>query len=102
MALDSAILAKMQDGEIVVADCKPSEPPKTKAVASYLKQIGFEAGVPLLYVTAQVDRTFHKSARNIDGVQVLPLSDLNAYAVIRPSTVIFSRGAFEKLLEERQ
>jgi len=102
VALDSAILAKMQDGEIVVADCKPSEPPKTKTVASYLKQIGFQAGSPLLYVTMQLDRDFYKSARNIDGVEVLPLSDLNAYAVVRPATVIFSRGAFEKLLEERQ
>ena len=102
VALDAAILAKMQDGEVVVADCKPSDPPKTKAVASYLKKIGFQAGVPLLYVTAQVDRQFHKSARNIDEMQVLPLSDLNAYAVVRPSMVIFSRGAFEKLLEERQ
>lgn len=102
VALDSAILAKLIDGEVVVADCRTSDPPKTKAVASYLKSIGFAAGAKLLYVTADMDPVFHRSARNIDGLGIIPLAELNAYAVIRPSTVVFSRGAFERLLEERK
>jgi len=101
-ALDSAILAKLLDGEVVVADCKVSDPPKTKAVAGYLKSIAFAPGARLLYVTPELDGTFYRAARNIEGLQVMPLGELNAYAVVRPSAVIFSRAAFEKLLEARK
>jgi len=101
-ALDSAILAKLLDREVVVADCPSPESPKTKPVAAYLKTIGLTPGSPLLYVTSQHDSTFYKSARNIDGLGVVALPDLNAYAVVRPSVVIFSRAAFDALLEERR
>jgi large subunit ribosomal protein L4 len=102
VALDSAILSKLIDGEVIVADCRTSEPPKTKAVASYLKSIGLAAGAKLLYVIRDMDAVFHRSARNIEGLDVLPLPDLNAYAMVRPSMVVFSKGAFEKLLEGRK
>lgn len=102
VALDSAILSKLIDGEVIVADCRPSEPPKTRAVASYLKSIGLAAGAKLLYVMEQADTAFHKSSRNIAGLDVMPLAELNAYAVVRPSMVVFSKSAFEKLLEDRK
>lgn len=102
VALDSAILAKMLDGEVVVADCRVSDPPKTKAVAAYLKTIGFAPGTSILYVINGLDAVFHRAARNIDGLEIVPLAQLNAYAVVRPSAVIFGAGAFEKLLEERK
>lgn len=101
-ALNAAILAKMLDSEIVVADCATPSEAKTKPVASYMKAIGVEKGANCLYVTPELDAVFHKSARNIEGMSVLPLAELNAYAVVRPTKVIFSRKAFEKLLEERR
>lgn len=101
-ALDSAILAKITDGEVAVAECPVPEAPRTKPVAEYMSAIGLAKGATCLYVTSGLDGTFHRSARNIDGMSVMPLSQLNAYAVIRPSMVVFSREAFEKLLEERQ
>jgi len=101
-ALDSAILAKLIDHEVVVADCRTSDAPKTKPVAAYFKAIGLQAGTSVLYVTLDLDLVFHKSARNIGGLEILPLAQLYAYAVVRPKAVVFSRQAFEKLLEERR
>ena len=82
VALDSAILAKLQDGEVIVVDCVAGETPKTKGVAAYLKSIGIAAGISLLFVTPELDLVFYKSARNIDGVEILPARGLNAYSVV--------------------
>jgi len=101
-ALDAALLAKMKDSEVVVVECLVDGEPKTKTVASYLKTIGIPQGTTCLYVTPELDTLFYKSARNIDGMVVMPLSQINAYAVVRPAKVVFSRKAFEKLLEERR
>ncbi|MHC4712329.1 MAG: 50S ribosomal protein L4 [Planctomycetota bacterium] len=101
-ALDSAILAKLGDGEVLIADCKAAETPKTKPVAEYLGKIGVKAGQTCLYVTGDLDGVFYRSARNINGLSVSPLSQINAYSIVKPSTVIFSREAFEKLLEGRR
>ncbi len=101
-ALDSAILAKMLDGEVIVVDCATPETPKTRTVADYMNAVGVEKGKTCLYVTPDTDITFYKSARNIRGLDVLPVAQLNAYAVVRPTVVAFSRAAFEKLLEERR
>ncbi len=101
-ALDSAILAKLLDDEVIVADCRVSDAPRTKAVAAYMAAVGIKPGTTVLYITPELDAVFYKSARNIRGVETKPLSDINAYAVVRPSMVVFARNAFEKLLEERR
>lgn len=100
-ALNSALLAKFKDGEIIVVEA-PTGEIKTKPVAQYLRTVGIAAGASCLFVTGELDTNFHKSARNIRGVAVMPLAQLNAYAVVRPKVVAFSRSAFEKLLEERR
>jgi large subunit ribosomal protein L4 len=101
-ALDSALLAKMKDAQVAVAEFPAAEKPGTKAVASYLKTIGVAKGAACLLVTPELDMLFYKSARNIDGVEVMPLTQLNAWSVVRPSSIVFGRKAFEKLLEERR
>lgn len=100
-ALDSALLAKLQDNEVLVADCKVDEP-KTKIVAGYLHDIGVEKGEAALYVLATEDGDFHRAARNIDGLKVVTLAQLNAYDVVRPRRVIFGKEAFDKLVEQRR
>ena len=100
-ALNAALLAKMKDGQVIVVEA-PAGEVKTKPVAAYMKAVGVAAGTSCLFVTGEIDKNFYKSARNINSLEVMPLALLNAYAVVRPSVVAFSRGAFEKLLEERR
>jgi large subunit ribosomal protein L4 len=101
-ALDSAILAKLLDGEVIIADCRAGDAPKTKPVAEYFSRIGLDRKTTCLYVTPELDRILHRSARNIHGLEVRPLGEINAYCVVKPARVIFSREAFEKLVEGRK
>ena len=39
----------------------------------------------------------NKSARNIEGVSVLPISDLNAFEILKPQRVLFTRDALDQL-----
>lgn len=99
-ALDSAILARLRDSEIVVVDGLALEQPKTKSVAKTLKAVGVERSC-LLAIPANEPVLF-KSARNLPRVRVRQVSDLNAYDVLWPNRVVFTRPAFEAILEARK
>jgi large subunit ribosomal protein L4 len=46
---------------------------------------------------ADYDPKVYKSARNIQGVDVAPASQLNAYAVLRCKRLLLTRAALEAL-----
>ncbi|MFH0910908.1 MAG: 50S ribosomal protein L4 [Planctomycetota bacterium] len=97
-ALRSALLAKLRDGEIkVVTDLRQSAP-KTKDLASTLRALG--APKNCLLVLLKHDENAWKSARNLPGVDMSPLPDLNAYAALRRKTIIMTKDAFTALPEE--
>ena len=99
-ALDSALLARMLDAELIVLDGLKLEAPKTREVAKALKAVGVERTC-LLALPGQ-DEVLLKSARNLPRVRVRPVSDLTAYDVLWPNRVVFTRPAFEVLLESRK
>jgi large subunit ribosomal protein L4 len=47
--------------------------------------------------TADYDTTLYKSARNIRGVELMPASQFNAYAVLRQKRLVLTRAALEQL-----
>ena len=97
-ALKSAFLGKLRDNEIVVmADMVPSAP-KTKEIATALKNLKIEKSC--LFVTLGNNETMVKSVRNICSAEVLPLSDLHTYAVLRPQKVVISKEALLAIPEE--
>jgi large subunit ribosomal protein L4 len=99
-ALDSALLARMLDAELVVLDGLNLETPKTREVAKVLKAIGVERSC-LLALPGQAE-VLLKSARNLPRLRVRRVSDLNAYDVLWPNRVVFTRPAFEAILESRK
>ncbi len=99
-ALDSALLARMLDAEVVVLDGLKLQEPKTREVAKVLKALGVERSC-LLALQGQ-DDVLYKSARNLPRCRVRRVSDLNAYDVLWPNRVIFTRPAFEAILESRK
>ena len=99
-ALDSALLARMLDGELIVLDGLNLEVPKTREVAKVLKAIGVERSC-LLALPGQ-DEVLLKSARNLPRLRVRRVADLNAYDVLWPNRVVFTRPAFEAILESRK
>ena len=65
-ALKAALMAKLQDGAIVVVDELKAAEKKTKATAALLKRLG--ATSRTLVVDVKLDENFVLSARNIAGV----------------------------------
>ena len=91
-----AILSKFQDQETIIVDDLALTEIKTKKVAEILKALNLGADTCLIG-TAGLNATIYKSARNIRGIEVLPTSDLNAYAVLKQKRLLLTKSALEEL-----
>ncbi|MBL7139473.1 MAG: 50S ribosomal protein L4 [Planctomycetes bacterium] len=99
-ALDSALLARLKDGEVLVVDGLAPTEPKTRLVAQVLAAVGVDRSCVL--AIQPDDEILYKSARNLARVRVRRAVDLNAYEVLWPHRLVFTRPAFEALVEARK
>ena len=97
-AVKSALLAKLQDGEVIVVDAIALPEAKTRHVAQMLKSLGVKGSC--LMVTAELDRDVVVASRNMPGVAVLPASDLNAYDLVVKDQVVMAKAALDGILGE--
>lgn len=95
-ALQSAFLAKAQDGEVMVIDSIDLPELKTKSVAAMLRNLGVARTFSI--VLADHDADLWRCTRNIPGASMTRSCDLNAHSVIRPQKVVFTREAMEAFL----
>ncbi len=100
-ATKMAIASKFSDGEVVVVDKLEMTEPKTKALASTLGALGLE-GVTTTIATADYQSNVHLSSRNIQGVEVTRVADLNALNVLRPKRLLVTREGVEQMLSGPQ
>lgn len=96
-ALKAALLAKLNDGAVVVVDELKASERKTKPAAELLKRLG--AGGKTLVVDVALDDNFRFSARNIAGVHLVASGRLTARDVMDTTHVIVTRAAIERLQE---
>ncbi|MBY0461187.1 MAG: 50S ribosomal protein L4, partial [Gemmataceae bacterium] len=47
--------------------------------------------------TEKLDPNVYKSARNIEGVKVLPAAEFNCYTVLKQRRLVLTRAALEAL-----
>ncbi len=94
LATRMALAARIADNEVVLIDELKFEQPKTKEAATILKNLGLH-DQRLLVTLENYDVTAYKSLRNIDKVDTLPVSDLNAYVILRPKKVLMTRAALD-------
>ena len=94
-----AVASKIRDDEITVIDDLAFEQPTTKEMASILTALGL-ASQSTLIATADVNQNVYKSARNIRGVSVSPVSDLNALSVLKPDRLLVTKQALDNLKEQ--
>ena len=99
LATRMAMAGKIQDGRVVVVDGLRFDAHKTKEVVGMLAGMGIE-GETALIATAGHDATVYKSARNLNGVEVLDVADLNALAILRPDNVVIAKEAMDQLKEK--
>ncbi|MCA9139769.1 MAG: 50S ribosomal protein L4, partial [Planctomycetales bacterium] len=85
-----AIRSKIDDGELLVIDQLAFDGPKTSRMASVLKALGLEATTTLV-ATADADAAVYKSGRNIPGVDVYPVRQLNALTVLKPHRMLVTK-----------
>lgn len=96
VAMLSALTSKLQNDEMVVLDSLTLEVPKTKEVVKMLN--AFNAKKTLI-ITAEANETVYKSARNIEGVAVLPVNNINVYDLLKYPKVIMTKDAVSKIEE---
>ena len=105
-----AVLSKFMDGQVLIVEDFGLTGPKTKEMAGVLKAIKIgkktteqgEKDVSLLDTTVligtdKLDPAVYKSARNIDGVKVLPAAEFNCYTVLKQKRLVLTRSALEAL-----
>lgn len=96
VAMLSALTSKVKNDEMVVLDSLTLEAPKTKEVVKMLN--AFNAKKTLI-ITAEANETVYKSARNIEGVAVLPVNNINVYDLLKYPKVIMTKDAVSKIEE---
>ena len=94
-----AVASKIADEQITLIDDLAFEAPKTKDMAEIIKALKL-SGQTLLVAVEQYDRNVLKSIRNIAGVSVLPVSDLNALEVLRPKRLLMTKAALDAFREK--
>lgn len=94
-----AIASKIDSGDVIVIDNLSFEEPRTKEMYEVLKALKL-AGTTTLVATASHDANVYKSVRNIQDVTVLPASDLNALAVLRPRRVLVTKEGLDAIQEK--
>ena len=99
MATRMAMAGKIQDEQVCVLDGFTFDEPKTKEVAGLLKALDLR-GKKALIATAGHEPMVYKSARNIDGVKVASVNDLNAFEILRPDRVLITREAMDQMKEK--
>lgn len=98
LALNTALSAKLKDGEITFIDDLSIEKPRTKDMVSIIKNLGLE-GQNLLIVIPKDNNVIRLSARNIPEVNVMRAADLNTYSVISHDRLLITKGAVAKIEE---
>ena len=96
VAMLSALTSKVQNDEMVVLDSLTLEAPKTKEIVKMLN--AFNAKKTLI-ITAESNENVYKSARNIEGVAVLPVNNINVYDLLKYPTVMVTKDAVTKIEE---
>lgn len=96
LARNSALLAKIQAGELVVVDGLSCAEPKTKVMASMIHAVGGDKGC--LVALHELDRNVYLSGRNIPKTDVRLFCEVGPYELLRRKKVLVSKPAMEHLI----
>jgi len=95
VATRTALLGKLQDGEVVIADLGAFSAPSAKSARKILADLG--APRRALVVIEKYDEALWKSFRNFPGVSVRTADEICAHDLVAGGLVIAQSGAMEKL-----
>ena len=96
VAMKSALTAKVLENEMIVLESLEMDAPKTKAIVTMLKAFDVKKA---LIVTAESNANVYKSGRNVEGIQVIPVNNINVYDLLKYDNLIITKDAVSKLEE---
>ncbi len=99
-ALFTAIFGKLRDQEVAVAEGFPADKPSTKAALAVLAALDMPRSVTV--VTEGADRNLWLSLRNVPGIHVMPVADLNAHDVLVRRYLVCTPAAMQSLSARAQ
>lgn len=94
-----AVASRIVDDEITVIDNLSFAQPKTREMVEILKALNL-TGANVLVSIAEHDVNVHMTIRNMADVSVLPVSDLNAWNVLRPKRLVMTKAALDAFREK--
>jgi large subunit ribosomal protein L4 len=97
LATQSAILSKLQSGDVRVVNSIKLDQPKTKLVVEMYKKLGIDRSC--LFALTGRDETLEKSSRNIDRTTLTTVSQLNAWDILRNRTLLLTKDGLETILK---
>lgn len=89
-----ALAARLADDEVKLVDGVSLESPKTASVAKLMKALGLGEST-VLFSAEKHDGVLWKSARNIEGMSVAPVAELNAWTILQPRAIVMTKAAID-------
>ena len=89
-----ALASRLAEDEVKIVDAITVDGPKTAPVAKMLAALGLSEKT-VLVAPEKHDADFWKSARNIEGVAVSPVAELNAWSILRPRSIVMTKAALD-------
>lgn len=95
-AMKSVLTSKVQENEIFVLEDLSFETPKTKEAVAMFNALNVKKA---LVVVAESNENTYKSIRNIQGVAVVPVNNINVYDLLKYENLIITKDAVSKIEE---
>ena len=96
VAMKSVLTSKVVENEIIVLESLSFDAPKTKDVIKMLKALDVKKA---LIVVAESNENVYKSARNIEGIDIIPVNNINIYDILKYEKFIITKEAVSKIEE---
>jgi large subunit ribosomal protein L4 len=97
LALRSVLTMKAKKDQILVVKDFGLKEPKTKKAVEVFKKLGISGKTTLVLENNQ--EVIEKSVRNIPGVRVIKVDNINVYDLLDNETLVFTPAALERVEE---
>lgn len=96
LARRSALAYKVQDSALTVVENFSLEAPKTKKMIEILNNLKI-SDKKSLFVVEKQNNFVSLSARNLQNVKVVNVSELNTYDIMNAANIVISEGSFDEI-----
>lgn len=102
LARRSALSVKAAEGSIVVVEDFSFDKPSTKSYLTFATAIKGGAKASILHILPEVNQNLVLSSRNLPGAEVVSVSGINTYTLMKAGKLVLSESSVAKLVETFQ